>query len=194
MWSRLVRVGLLAVVVLVTPACAALVRRAAAFSPLLAHGEGGEDGLVEMLGEQHVAVIHFPIALTIAAALAELLALITRRPAFTHAARFCIVIAALGAIAAVITGWIAFGEETEGMTAAAMKSNPLTRNLLIHRSLGIAAAIVIVAGAVLSEVGHIGRNKWVMLASRIALLAAVVLVVLTGYYGGKYVFPEMPPA
>ena len=177
MLYRFAPVSLLAVLVLAVGIWLAAVR------PVLAEEGEGKAGLAEMLGEQHVAIIHFPIALAVAAALAEVLALITRRPAFAHAARFCIVIAALGAIAAVITGWFQFaeisGESGEG---------PIARELLIHRALGISAALVIVATAVLSELGRIRRNTWVLLAYRLALLAAVVLVVFTGYYGGKYVF------
>jgi len=181
MRSRLVRVGLLSVVALVTVVAFTTLRPVAGFPALLAEEDEPEGGLIEQLGEQHVAVIHFPIALAVAAGLAELLALISRRPAFAHAARFCIVIAALGAIAAVTTGWFEFGEQTEGAAS-------VDRTLLIHRALGISAGLVIVATAVLSEVGHIRRNRWVLLAYRIALLAAVVLVTFTGYYGGKYVF------
>jgi uncharacterized membrane protein len=172
-----IRVGLLSVLVLTVGVWFAGIR------PALADEGEGKAGLAETLGEQHVAIIHFPIALAIAAALAEVLALITRKPAFTHAARFCIVIAALGAIAAVITGWIKFGAEIKEVAVASIRNT-----LEIHRALGIVAGIVIVAAAVLSEAGRIGRNKWVLLAYRLALLAAVVLVAFTGYYGGKYVF------
>jgi uncharacterized membrane protein len=185
MWSRLVRVGLLSVVVLGTVVAFTTLRPAAGSSALLAEAEEGEAGLTKVLGNQHVAIIHFPIALTIAAALAEVLALITRRPAFAHAARFCIVIAALGAIAAVITGWMKFGGEIKEVAVASIRNT-----LDIHRALGITAGIVIVATAVVSEVGRVRRNRWVLLAYRIALLAAVVLVAFTGYYGGKYAFPD----
>jgi uncharacterized membrane protein len=184
MWSWLVRVGLLSIVVFALAACLSALRPAAASPALLAdedeaQGEAGEQGLADWLGEQHVAIIHFPIALTIAAALAEVIALITRKPAFAHAARFCIVIAALGAIAAFISGVLEFPKHA---------GEPDHDVLVTHRLLGLITAPLIVIAAVVSEIGHIGRNKRVLWAYRLVLLAAVVLVSFAGYYGGRFVF------
>jgi uncharacterized membrane protein len=185
MSSWLVRVGLLSLVIAVVAACLVAFRPACAAPVLLAdaddaESEGEEEGIGEWLGEQHVAIIHFPIALTIAALLAEAIALVTRKPAFAHAARFCIVIAALGAIAAVITGWLQFGEHAPGDRGYNI--------LKVHRIFGLTTAPLIVVAAVVSEIGHIGRSKWVLWAYRLVLLAATVLVAITGYYGGKFVF------
>jgi uncharacterized membrane protein len=171
----------------------------ACIRPAFAHGEGGEEELTDFLGENHPAVVHFPIALTLVAGLAEGLSLITRRAAFANAARFCIFMAALAAIAAIITGLLAFAEEKEEMEEAEEmgmvfsgsdeESNEPTRDEVLdtHRAFGIAAVIVIIATAVVSELGRWRRNKWVMLAYRVALVAAMILVAFTGYYGGMFV-------
>lgn len=182
MSSWLVRVGLLPVLVALVAICFVTLRPASGAPALLAHGEEGEEegeSFGHWLGEQHVAIIHFPIALTIAALVAEAIALITRKPAFAHAARFCIVIAALGAIAAVVSGLQAFREHAPG--------DPDYDILKLHRLFGLITFPVIVAAAVVSEIGHIGRNKWVLWSYRLVLLAAAVLVAFTGYYGGLFV-------
>ena len=161
----------------------------------LAQGEGGERGLHDTLGENHPALVHSPIALTLAAGLAEVLFLVTRRAAFAHAARFCIFIAALGAIAAVFSGWIAFGEQTAeadesaGDLVVVVSGEAVYLAMLrTHRAFALAAASAIIVSAVLSELGRIRRNRWPLLAYRVLLLAAMVLVVFAGYYGGKFVF------
>jgi len=55
-------------------------------------------------GTLHFQILHFPIALILAAALAELLALITRRDFFADAGKYCILGAALMAIPTVLAG------------------------------------------------------------------------------------------
>ena len=58
----------------------------------------------------HPAVIHFPIALALVALLVELLARVPRWRALEPAAALLIALAALGAIAAVVTGDLAHDE------------------------------------------------------------------------------------
>ena len=135
----------------------------------------GLESLLDSFGEMHPAFVHFPIALTLAAALAEALALTTRRPMFAHAARYTVVIAALGAIAAVPTGLI------EG-------AGKLTGLITTHRWFGIAAGVVIIGTAVLSEVAHRRERGRLLLCYRIALFASALVVVLTAYFGGKLVY------
>ena len=150
------------------------------FSTVVAHGEGeaqGVEALIDSFGEMHPAFVHFPIALILAAALAEALALTTRRPMFAHAARYSVVIAALGAIAAVPAGWI----------AGAVDYGTLAGTLATHRWLGIVAGIVIIGTAVLSEAAHRRNRGRLLLCYRIALVAGAFLVVLTAYFGGKLV-------
>ncbi len=72
------------------------------------HGESDASGLgklVNFAGKFHPVVVHFPIALGLAALLAEILALFTKAELFRAAARFSIVTAALGALVAVPLGW-----------------------------------------------------------------------------------------
>jgi uncharacterized membrane protein len=145
---------------------------------ILANGEEGAGGLLHAIGEMHPALIHFPIALALAAALAEVLALITKRDLFSHAARYCIVIAAFGSLVAVPAGWIA-GSQDYG---------ELTGLVNTHRVFGTTAGVFIVATAIVSETARRGRNGTLLLVYRIGLFLSAVLVGLAGYFGGKIVF------
>ncbi|HBZ70938.1 MAG TPA: hypothetical protein DEP35_14880 [Deltaproteobacteria bacterium] len=56
--------------------------------------------LEERLGELHSAVLHFPIAMLVSAALSEALLAATGRESLRHVTRFVIWIGALGAVSA----------------------------------------------------------------------------------------------
>ena len=58
---------------------------------------------------QHVALVHFPIALLTAAAVAELLQLGTGKPAYDAVSRYCIWFGTLSAMAAGVLGWFTSG-------------------------------------------------------------------------------------
>ena len=67
--------------------------------------DGFAANLVTWLGKFHPSSVSFPIALIIAALVAELLASATGRPLFDHAGRFCVWFGAIGAVVAVTLGW-----------------------------------------------------------------------------------------
>ena len=133
---------------------------------------------MEFLGESHPVFVQFPIALAVAAAFAEVLVLITRRAMFTHAARYSIVVAALGALAAMPSGWIAGGGE----------HGELTGLVTTHRWLGVAAGVIIIGTAILSEASHRSEKRGLRLWYRVALFAGTIVVLLAGYFGGKIVY------
>jgi uncharacterized membrane protein len=143
--------------------------------PAIVEEEGG--GLLHAFGEMHPALVHFPIALALAAALAEVLALTTKRELFSNAARYCIVIAALGSLATVPAGWIA-GSQNYG---------PLTGLVNTHRVFGTIAGLFIVATAIVSEVARRRGNGTLLLVYRIGLFASAAFVSVAGYIGGKIV-------
>jgi uncharacterized membrane protein len=97
------------------------------------------EALYATFGRQHLAVLHFPVALLALAALFELLELRgtdERRAALVRTlARF----GAVGAAAAALTGWIHADAEPLGRTVA--------ETLDLHRWTGIATAVfALVAG------------------------------------------------
>jgi uncharacterized membrane protein len=129
------------------------------------------------IGRLHPLLIHFPIALVIAAALAEGAAIVTGNKAWRTVAVGNVRAGAIFAFFAIIAGWcLARGPDTE--------TSPL---LEWHRWLGTVAAGPTLAAAFAT--GDVGRRSpsgvWIY---RIALFAAGILVAVTGHLGGLLVW------
>src|SRR5205807_10514277 len=62
--------------------------------------------LLLWLGKFHVSVIHFPIALLLAAAVGEFWSLWRRLPIPSAAVRFCVLLGAAAAVPAAALGWL----------------------------------------------------------------------------------------
>jgi uncharacterized membrane protein/mono/diheme cytochrome c family protein len=135
--------------------------------------------LLAKLGRLHVVVVHFPIALFIAAAAAEMWfsRRDTARP--RPEVRFCVSLGATGAVAAAILGWMlarsGYGSEA-----------PLT--LQWHRWTGTATAVYAIVTALFSEVQERRgvRSSWF----RAWLLVGAILVTVAGHLGGSLVHGE----
>jgi uncharacterized membrane protein len=130
----------------------------------------------------HPAIIHFPIALSLVALLLELLARHPRARGLETSAGLLMVLAALGAVAAVLSGQAA---HDEAVVPAAV--GPLIAR---HEELGELAmwSLLVVAAARLVLVWRgwfKGLVPWVYLA---AAAAAAGAVGYNGYLGGKMVF------
>ncbi len=128
------------------------------------------------LGKFHPPLTHFPIALIIAGAIAEILFIRTRNPLFEHATRFSIWLGAGGAVAAALLGWLFAGfhvlDDEWVMTA--------------HRWFGTATALW--AGYLLfvserTATGDGSRSRF-----RFALFAGAALVSITGFLGGSLLY------
>lgn len=130
----------------------------------------------------HAAVVHFPIVLTFAALLLEALARTRRWGSQDGAAMILVVLAALGSVAAVVTGKLAHEEAVVPEAA---------RQLLeLHDNLGVLAMIVLLllaGGRVALARGnlHHGPIGWVYLA---ALVLTAALFGYQGYLGGRLVY------
>lgn len=136
--------------------------------------------LIHFMGNFHPIVVHFPIALILAAALAEILFMYTRQNFLAYVARFNVGLGAISAILAVLLG----------LANAAFANFPveLSEVLIIHRTLGIATAVLAAATFVLSESYWRKQNSTRHLLYRIALFAAMLLVGVTGHFGGTLVY------
>lgn len=130
------------------------------------------------VGKLHPSIVHFPIALLLAAALAEVLVALGAR-GLQPAVRFCVILGFLGAAAAASVGWLA------GETA----SQTLEPQLTWHRWLGVGTAVLALALLVASEarVRRGDASPWTV-RTRWLLLLAVVAVSVTGHLGGILVF------
>ena len=130
----------------------------------------------------HPAVVHFPIALALVALLLEALARHPRGRALEPAAVLLVVLSAVGAIVAVVTGDLAHDEAVVPPAARALIGR--------HEELGEIAmwALVVLAVARLVLV-RLGRNRgaaaWLYL---VLLAAAAGAVGYNGHLGGQAVF------
>ena len=141
-----------------------------------AHGGAHLPTFLEWLGKFHPAVVAFPGALLVAAALAELLLIATGRPLFDAAARFCLWFGGLTAPLAGVLGWFFAGFEVSADDWV----------LSTHRWLGTATAAVALLALILGEASR--RPGAGRAAYRLVLFAAAGLVIATGYFGGSMIY------
>jgi uncharacterized membrane protein/mono/diheme cytochrome c family protein len=134
--------------------------------------------ILREIGRLHVLVVHFPIALLAAAAIAESWWAWRGRAVISPVVRFCVVFGALGAIAAGVLGWIHASFGGFGTDSGQV--------LMLHRWLGTAAA----AGAVVTALAgewDVFRNRRSVLF-RGVLFTSALLVGVAGHFGGMLVY------
>ena len=136
----------------------------------------GSFGQMALIGRLHPLLIHFPIALVIAAAGAEAVAIATHDARWRVGALVNIRAGAVFAVLAAVTGW-------RLASAAAMDPTP---ELEWHRWLGTITAGVAVAAAV--AVSGAERPRWALWTYRIALAGAGALVAIAGHLGAVLVW------
>ena len=136
-----------------------------------------------LLGRVHPLLVHFPIALLLAGALAEILGALRGRTGSSPAARFCVGLGALGAAAAALTGW---------MRAEHFAALPGTEgNVDLHRWFAVSTTGL---ALLLALVGLLSRERSSNVRApglgvfRWGLLLAAVLVAVTAHFGGTLVY------
>jgi uncharacterized membrane protein/mono/diheme cytochrome c family protein len=125
--------------------------------------------LVYFLGRLHVVVLHLPIGIVLVTLAVELLA---RRERFRALAELTSILWWAAAVTAVVTATLGLMHAQEGAVGAAVTW---------HRAFGLTFAAAVVAAAVLRQLRP-GVYKFSHVPIAIAL---VVLVTLTGHYGGN---------
>ena len=129
------------------------------------------------IGKFHLLVVHFPIALVLAAAAAELGVIATTHKAWRTVAVANIRVAAAMGIVTAITGWL-------------FASSPLvepSRSLEWHRWVGMAGAAGAIGAALLSSRLHVSAPRSVFMY-RFTLFVTALLVAITGHLGGTLVW------
>jgi uncharacterized membrane protein len=134
-------------------------------------------GLVHEFGELHPALVHFPIALVVAAAVSELLYVVRRREWFGEAARFTTAAGAWMAVPSVAAGF----SEAWGRTFAGEAGWVFS----VHWVCGVASAGLAFLAYGLGEASRRSGQVWEQALYRAFLLLAAVAVLLTGYFGGR---------
>ena len=148
-----------------------------------AHEGSGKSGLAKLiswLGKSHPPSVHFPIALLMSAAFAELLVMVTGRSLFESAARFCVWIGSVSTLGAVTLGWFFAGFRL---------SDP-DWIMTVHRWLGTAVgglAIIILFLCIAAYRPGPQQKQW-KLWYRIALFIGAAAVSANGFFGGALVY------
>jgi uncharacterized membrane protein len=134
--------------------------------------------MLQVLGRLHPLCVHFPIALLLAALLAELVR--PRREGPSETAFFCLALGAAGAALAALTGWLFAEHDPPGMEAL----------LLRHRWAGIGAAAS--ACTTLLWAWRWRRTGAAALArpTRLGLALTALLVAASAHLGGSMVYGE----
>ena len=130
-----------------------------------------------LTGRLHPLLLHFPIALVLVAAVAELVAILKHHRAWHVVAVANLRVGAVFAMAAAISGWL--------LASASVVDD--VRSLEWHRWIGT-VAVVATIGAALASAGIDRQGPTVRWLYRIALFWAAALVGITGHLGARLVW------
>jgi len=140
-------------------------------------GEGGST-ILRFLGRLHPLVIHFPIALTIVAAVVELCNIIRRKATASEFAYAATGFAAVFAVVAAFFGWFMADYEGAGPKTA----------LFLHRWLGVISAGALVIVFFCGMAGRTGRRISALNGYRWGLLLCAILVTVGAHFGAEMVW------
>lgn len=125
---------------------------------------------------QHVALVHFPIALIVTGVAFDWLALRKQNPALLRAAYYTVIAAALAAVPTVVTGLLAWQLQFEGKGPRG--------NLKLHMLLALAASLLIWMVCWL-HIREQHKPRLVPPRLRLAVeMIAIAVTLLTGHVGG----------
>ena len=132
------------------------------------------------VGRFHPVSTHFPVALMFVAVFAEGIAWWTRRESWLQTVRFLVILAALGAVAAAVLGWVnASFTSYVGQSAAILQW---------HRWLGTGTALWSAVCAGLSVVTKCEEGSSERQRFRGALLLGAALVGIAGFLGSALIY------
>ena len=136
--------------------------------------------ILNILGQFHLPSTHFPIALLIAAAFAELLYMFTLRDGLKTVVRFCLWLGALSAISAAALGW------AEGWHYTIRPSEMWVLNA--HRLTGTLTAIWALAAVMWMEIKLPPQSTHKRAGFRSILFFGALLVSAAGFLGGALTY------
>ncbi len=129
------------------------------------------------LGKTHVMLVHFPIALAVAAIGADILWLATRRAFFRHAGFYCLIIALISAPVTLYTGGVR-------LTAMGLLG-PAADLAGDHRQFAFASSAALLAATAARLVWIKVRRRWIMVLYGLLMAALFVLISIAGDLGGQ---------
>lgn len=139
-------------------------------------GLGGE--IIRWLGKFHPPAANFPIALLVAAALAEVLLAATGRPVFDAANRFCLW---FGGLAAVLTG-------TLGWFLGGFRTVDPSWVMTMHRWLGTSTDILAVVTLLVGEASRRPSRQKARRWFGVLLVVVALMVLAAGFFGGALLY------
>jgi uncharacterized membrane protein len=132
---------------------------------------------MSLIGKLHPLLVHFPIALVLSAAAAEIAAIRTRRGNWRAIAVANLRLgAAMGGLT-LIAGWV----------LATAPSFEVTSSLTSHQWTGVAAVAATIGAALASRRSHIQSHRSLVVYQG-ALFGAAVLVAIAGHLGAALVW------
>jgi uncharacterized membrane protein len=129
------------------------------------------------IGKLHPLLLHFPIGLVLAAAVGELLAIVTRRASFRTVAVANVRAGAVMAAVTAVAGW--------DLTSASFVE--AGRLLEWHRWMGVSSAVAAIAAAIASARLDTGSRRALSVYQAV-LFASAALIGLAGHLGGMLVW------
>jgi uncharacterized membrane protein len=138
------------------------------------------DAWLTFVGTLHPAVLHFPIALGIVAAIVELWGAMRRDPGPSSFALTAVWFAAIIAVVTATSGWF----------NAEFLNGGLSLNLFLHRWIGIASAVLLIALAISGSIIRARPKTSLSGTWRMALLATAGALGFTGHLGGSMVYGD----
>jgi len=155
---------------------------AAGDEPQEGHSHWGEDGpktpferALAKLGVFHALAVHFPIALILAAALAQALNIARKDQSYSDVVRFLVWTGALGGLVAGFFGWAHAGPMASDEAGV----------MFTHRWLGTALALGLFAVAAAVEWRRQNPSAAPSLVLNFSLFGAAAAVALNGFLGGS---------
>lgn len=129
----------------------------------------------------HAMLIHFPVALLLVGFLSEVISLITKKEFFKNAAFYLLLLGALGAVAAYLTG---------NAAGAGIEAGTLKKALDLHEQAAtISLWLTIITALSYLIVALVKYKKaWTRIATVVLFTAVVFSIVRTGYLGGQLVY------
>jgi len=139
---------------------------------------------LDLLAALHVAVVHFPVALLLVAALFEVGATIRglvrdEEPRPSKTALYCLLLGALGAAASAASGWTLAERTSFGSS--------LENDLLWHRWTGVAVAALALLAVLPALLSYMRPSLGTRRLYRVLLLLAAAATSLAGHQGGAMV-------
>jgi uncharacterized membrane protein len=133
--------------------------------------------MMSLVGRFHPLLVHFPIALVLTAAGAEVIAMWTQRDVWRSIAVINLRAGALSGAITLLAGWV----------LASAPFIDATPSLALHKWTGVAAAAA-ATGAALASTSRALQSRRLLLVYRGALLGAAILVAIAAHLGGTLVW------